>query len=66
MFEAPLRPAGAIRAHWLQGLLPHKPAHPALDVSTRADVCIVGAGFTGLWTALALNVSEDAGLAAGA
>ena len=36
-------------------MLPETPAHPALDVSTRADVCIVGAGFTGLWTALALK-----------
>ena len=55
MFDAPLRPAGAIRAHWFEELLPETPAHPALDVSTRADVCIVGAGFTGLWTALALK-----------
>ena len=30
------------------------PARPALAGSSRADVAIVGGGFTGLWTALAL------------
>ncbi|HET8614831.1 MAG TPA: FAD-binding oxidoreductase, partial [Actinomycetales bacterium] len=28
---------------------------PALDGDTTADVCIVGAGYTGLWTAYYLN-----------
>lgn len=54
-FDAALRPAGAIRAHWLEGLLPDTPAYPPLDASASADVCIVGGGFTGLWSALALK-----------
>src|SRR5580704_3967697 len=31
---------------------------PALDGSIDADVCIVGAGYTGLWTARALAGAE--------
>ncbi len=31
---------------------------PALDGDTEADVCVVGAGFTGLWTAYALLRAE--------
>ncbi len=31
---------------------------PALSGSTRADVCVVGGGFTGLWTALRLKELE--------
>ena len=27
-----------------------EPAWPALPDSTQADVCIIGAGYTGLWT----------------
>lgn len=51
-----LRPAGAVRAIWLQQALEVDGAgHPRLDVSTTADVCIVGGGFTGLWTALELK-----------
>jgi glycine/D-amino acid oxidase-like deaminating enzyme len=34
------------------------PARPPLDGSRRADVCIVGAGYTGLWTAYALKKAE--------
>jgi glycine/D-amino acid oxidase-like deaminating enzyme len=33
-------------------------AAPALEGETSADVCIVGGGFTGLWTALALKERE--------
>src|SRR4051812_44204419 len=31
------------------------PARPALPGSTQADVCIIGAGYTGLWTAYYLK-----------
>ena len=34
--------------------------HPALAGEVRADVCVVGGGFTGLWTALALKQREPA------
>ena len=34
------------------------PARPALDGDLTVDVCIVGAGFTGLWTALALAQAD--------
>jgi glycine/D-amino acid oxidase-like deaminating enzyme len=34
------------------------PAAPALEGDTRVDVCVIGGGFTGLWTALALRARE--------
>jgi glycine/D-amino acid oxidase-like deaminating enzyme len=33
---------------------------PSLPGSTEADVCIVGAGYTGLWTAYYLNRADPA------
>lgn len=54
-FGVALQPRGSVRALWLEGLLPAEPAYPPLEGSTSADVCIVGGGFTGLWTALALK-----------
>jgi len=36
------------------------PVRPALDASTTADVAIVGAGYTGLWTAYYLAKSDPA------
>jgi glycine/D-amino acid oxidase-like deaminating enzyme len=39
---------------WHESLGPSVPARPALDGSDEADVCVVGAGYTGLWTAWAL------------
>src|SRR6476646_1308603 len=33
---------------------------PALAGETRADVCIVGGGYTGLWTAIRLKELEPA------
>ena len=32
-----------------------RPLAPSLSGETRADVCIVGGGFTGLWTAINLK-----------
>lgn len=51
-----LTPPGAVRAIWLQEALAADPVrHPRLDGSTTAEVCIVGGGFTGLWTAIELK-----------
>ena len=34
------------------------PPAPALEGETKVDVCVIGGGFTGLWTALALRARE--------
>ncbi|GGB21432.1 hypothetical protein GCM10011492_09200 [Flexivirga endophytica] len=47
----------ACRSYWLQDALRTEPqllARPTLRGDVRADVCIVGGGYTGLWTALEL------------
>ena len=50
------------RSHWLDQALAREgedsEAAPALDGSTAVDICIVGGGFTGLWTALMLKDRE--------
>lgn len=72
----------ALRASWADALpepfwlqQPGRPAaHPALDGDTRADLVVVGGGFTGLWTALMAKERDprrdvlliDAGRIAGA
>lgn len=45
---------GAV-SHWYQQLPPPRPALPG---DRDADVCIVGAGFTGLWTAYYLKQAD--------
>lgn len=54
---------GAARSFWLQDALTHDPGDrcPPLTAKVSADVCIVGAGFTGLWTAIELS-ARDPGL----
>jgi glycine/D-amino acid oxidase-like deaminating enzyme len=55
-------PAGAIDAsdpsaatsYWLAAS-PAGPARPPLATAGRADVAVIGGGFTGLWTAIALT-----------
>ncbi len=49
-------PATAI-SYWLAAS-PAGPVRPALRGTTTADVAIVGAGFTGLWTAIALTDTD--------
>ena len=49
-------PATAI-SYWLSASPPPAP-RPPLAGDVRADVVIVGAGFTGLWTAIALTDSD--------
>jgi glycine/D-amino acid oxidase-like deaminating enzyme len=47
----------AAPSFWLAQLGPFEP-RPALPGPTEADVCIVGAGFTGLWTAYELRRAD--------
>ena len=47
---------GAV-SFWQASLGP-PPDRPRLDGSIDADVCIVGAGYTGLWTARALSIAD--------
>ncbi|MDX6479935.1 MAG: hypothetical protein QOG85_445, partial [Gaiellaceae bacterium] len=42
---------------WMEQLGP-EPERPPLDGRFEADVCIVGAGYTGLWTALELRRAD--------
>ncbi len=46
-----LTPTGVPRSLWLQQALGDAPDTPALSGPATADVCIVGGGFVGLWTA---------------
>jgi putative aminophosphonate oxidoreductase len=52
---------GRTRSLWLEEALAGASDEPPLRAHDRANVCIVGGGFTGLWTALALK-DHDAGL----
>jgi putative aminophosphonate oxidoreductase len=51
--------SGPIRSLWLrEALAGGFDAAPRLEGEVRADVCIVGGGYTGLWTALRVKESE--------
>ncbi|HVT42633.1 MAG TPA: FAD-binding oxidoreductase [Acidimicrobiales bacterium] len=43
---------------WWESVPAPLPARPALSEDLTVDVCIVGAGFTGLWTAHALALAD--------
>ena len=46
-------------SHWLeQALVADRDVAPALESDDRAYVCIVGGGYTGLWTAINLKKNE--------
>ncbi len=46
----------ADRCLWLrQAIAPHETDAPALKGAVKADICIVGGGYAGLWTALELK-----------
>ena len=53
---------GAARSFWLQEALADDPGEPAppLESHLVADVCIVGGGFAGLWTAIQLTDASPA------
>ncbi len=49
----------ALRSFWLQEVLAEDPdIAPPLEGEHKADVCIVGGGYTGLWTAIRLKERE--------
>jgi glycine/D-amino acid oxidase-like deaminating enzyme len=56
-FERSLAPSD--RSYWLRQAGHDDPA-PALEGRTRADVAIVGGGYTGLWTAYFLKEADPA------
>src|SRR5262245_42253098 len=60
----PVHPAGgARRSLWLQEALALEPDADQvtpLHGAVRAEVCIVGGGYTGLWTALRLKEMDPA------
>src|SRR5439155_21407310 len=47
-----------MRSLWLDEALVGEEDAPPLEGDVSADVCIVGGGFTGLWTALSLKEQE--------
>jgi glycine/D-amino acid oxidase-like deaminating enzyme len=47
------------RPYWLDALPPRE-LEPPLDGAAEADLCIVGAGFTGLWAALHAKADDPA------
>jgi len=49
-----------VRSLWLEEALAGDAAAPQLEGDERADVCIVGGGFTGLWTAIRLKERDPA------
>jgi glycine/D-amino acid oxidase-like deaminating enzyme len=57
--ESPSVAPGGEPAWWLQEAPPDEPAAP-LEGDASADVAIVGGGYTGLWTALALKERDPA------
>ncbi|HEX7289644.1 MAG TPA: FAD-dependent oxidoreductase, partial [Conexibacter sp.] len=55
--RAPVRKGSPI-SFWHSQLDPSPPSRPALPGPRDADVCIVGAGYTGLWTAYELRRAD--------
>jgi len=53
---------GAARSFWLQEALSDDPGEPCppLGANVIADICIVGGGLAGLWTAIELSAREPA------
>jgi putative aminophosphonate oxidoreductase len=49
-----------VRSLWLEEALSGADDAPALEGHERADVCIVGGGYTGLWTAIRLKEQDPA------
>ncbi len=54
-----MHPSIPARSWWLrQALIDGSPPTPPLTAELDADVCIIGAGYTGLWTALRIRELE--------
>lgn len=51
-------PSRAVRSLWLEQALARETIGPIQPLPSRADICIVGGGFTGLWTAIAVKRQE--------
>ena len=49
-----------VRSLWLEEALTQAQDAPRLERDERADICIVGGGFTGLWTAIRLKEHDPA------
>jgi len=49
-----------VRSLWLEEALAGEEESPRLEGTERADVCVVGGGYTGLWTALRLKELDPA------
>jgi putative aminophosphonate oxidoreductase len=49
-----------VRSLWLEEALDPADAVTRLEGDERADVCVVGGGFTGLWTAIRLKEADPA------
>jgi putative aminophosphonate oxidoreductase len=49
-----------VRSLWLEEALAGEDDAPRLEGAERADVCIVGGGYTGLWTAIRLKEHDPA------
>ena len=49
-----------VRSLWLEEALGQAADAPRLEGDERADICIVGGGFTGLWTAIRLKEHDPA------
>jgi glycine/D-amino acid oxidase-like deaminating enzyme len=54
------RAGAAALSLWLKEALDPAEEQPPMHGNLRGDVCIVGGGLTGLWTALALKEREPA------
>jgi glycine/D-amino acid oxidase-like deaminating enzyme len=49
-----------VSSFWTQQIADQRIARPALTADRDADVCIVGGGYTGLWTALNIKQLDPA------
>jgi glycine/D-amino acid oxidase-like deaminating enzyme len=58
--DAAATPGPAPGSYWAASLGQPVAPRPALDADTEADVAIVGAGYTGLWTAYYLSLADPA------
>ena len=46
------------RSFWLEQVLPNETTLPALEEEAKADICIIGGGYVGLWTAIQIKQKD--------